>query len=126
MIWLHFILLAVFAGYTASFVCVVLERRLEGRKPDGRSVCACGRQIPMYRNVPVISWLVQGGRAACCGLRIPLWYLGAEVATVATALVLAITPAHWLGGLLGIALAIGGLWHWHRSRFGASRPREIP
>ena len=116
---LHVILLAVFAGYTASFACVVFERRLQGRKPDGRSVCVCGKKIPMYRNVPVISWLAQHGRAACCGARIPLWYMTAEIATMVAAVLLALTPARWIGGLLGVALATSVLRCWHRKRFGA-------
>ena len=114
-------LLIVFAGYTASFVCVVLERRLVGGKPTGRSVCACGKQIPLYRNVPIVTWLLQRGRAACCGVRIPAWYFGAEAITVTAAVALALTPTRWVGGLIGVALATVSTCLWHRSRVGTPR-----
>jgi prepilin signal peptidase PulO-like enzyme (type II secretory pathway) len=115
---LDLILIAVFAGYTASFACVVLERRLEGRKPDGRSTCVCGTPIPMYRNIPVVTWLLQRGRARCCAARIPFWYFGAEASTSAAALLgaWATSPRPWWGGIAGTALAMALLVGWHRHR----------
>lgn len=79
----------------------------------------------MYRNVPVISWAAQRGRAACCDVGIPRWYVTAEIATVAAAVAVALTPAHWVGGLFGVALATGVLWYWHRERFGAARSHDV-
>lgn len=114
------LLIVAFGGLTASFVCVVLERGLEGRKPDGRSTCVCGALIPIYRNIPVFSWLLQRGRAACCGAKIPAWYfvaeLGAALCALAGAVVLWQLP--WAGGLIGTAVAMLVLWRWHESRFG--------
>jgi prepilin signal peptidase PulO-like enzyme (type II secretory pathway) len=112
---LDWFLIAVLAGYTASFVCVVVERRAEGRKPDGRSTCVCGTQIPMYRNIPVISWVTQRGRAACCGARIPAWYVVAEVGTIVAGLAGA-ALAGWPGALAGIALAVVMTVVWYRTR----------
>ena len=74
-----YFLVALFGGYTGSFVCVILERRAAGRAPDGRSTCVCGRQIPMYRNIPIVTWLLQRGKAHCCGSRIPAWYFSAQL-----------------------------------------------
>ena len=98
-----YFLVAVFAGYTASFVCVVLERRAAGLKPDGRSMCVCGRQIPMYRNIPIVTWLLQRGKAHCCGSKIPAWYFWAELGVTAAAVAGADRPpaagsARWCSG----------------------------
>ncbi len=118
-------LLAVFAGYTASFACVVLERRLEGRKPDGRSRCVCGTPIPMHRNIPIVSWVLQRGRAACCGERIPKWYVVAETATVVVAVASALTAGRVWAGLGGVAVSMAGLWIWHFVKFGDARRRPM-
>jgi leader peptidase (prepilin peptidase)/N-methyltransferase len=40
----------------------------------GSHCAACGAPIPWYYNLPIISWLVLRGRAACCGTRIDLRY----------------------------------------------------
>jgi leader peptidase (prepilin peptidase)/N-methyltransferase len=40
----------------------------------GSHCSACGAPIPWYNNLPIISWLVLRGRAACCGTRIDLRY----------------------------------------------------
>jgi leader peptidase (prepilin peptidase)/N-methyltransferase len=40
---------------------------------------ACGASIPWYNNLPIISWLVLRGRAACCGTRIDARYCLVEI-----------------------------------------------
>lgn len=40
---------------------------------------ACGAPIAWYYNLPIISWLVLKGRAACCGTKIDLRYWLVEV-----------------------------------------------
>src|SRR5689334_10027026 len=114
------LIVAALAGYTASIACLVLERRLSGMRPTGRSRCVCGTPIPLYRNIPVVSWLAQRGRAKCCGAHIPTWYLGSEAGTVLAAFagVVAVRGHRWAGALAGIALAMVVMWLWHRRRFG--------
>ena len=65
-----------------SFLNVVIYRM-----PRGMSVVrppshcpGCSKPIPGLRNVPVLSWLLQGGRAACCGTRISARYPLIELA----------------------------------------------
>jgi len=113
------LLVTTFAGYSASIACLVLERRLAGRRPTGRSVCVCGTPIPLYRNIPIVSWVLQRGRTACCGARIPSWYLGAEVGSVVSALAATLVLRRWpfAGPLVGTATAVLVLWWWHRVRF---------
>lgn len=40
----------------------------------------CGRAIPPYNNIPVVSYLALKGRAKCCGSKIPFSYFTYEVA----------------------------------------------
>lgn len=47
-----------------------------------RSACpACGHAITALQNIPVVSWLVLGGRCAACKARIPLRYPLVEILT---------------------------------------------
>ncbi len=50
---------------------------------------ACGKPIPAWRNVPIVSYLLQRGKAACCGARMSPRYLVVEL----------------LSGVLAVALA---------------------
>ena len=90
-------------GATASLQCLVLERRAAGRSIRGRSACVCGAPISLARNIPVISWVVQRGRAHCCGAAIPRWYVESEaLSAVGTAGGLVV--GGWVGALAGLAL----------------------
>ena len=73
------ILAFLFGGALASFLGVVIERVPRGESIQGRSHCACGRQLKWYENIPVIGWLAIGGKTKCCNTRLPVWYLIFEV-----------------------------------------------
>ena len=45
----------------------------------GSHCSACGAPIPWYYNLPIISWPMLRGRAACCGTRIDMRYWLVEV-----------------------------------------------
>ena len=40
---------------------------------------ACGTPIPAWRNLPIVAYLMQRGRAACCGARMSPRYVAVEV-----------------------------------------------
>ncbi|MEM9072265.1 MAG: prepilin peptidase, partial [Myxococcota bacterium] len=40
---------------------------------------ACGAPVPWYRNVPILAYVVQRGRAACCGAKMTPRYMLVEV-----------------------------------------------
>ncbi|MDB4793641.1 prepilin peptidase [Methylacidiphilales bacterium] len=83
--FLHRILEAVAAFIVGSCIGSFLNVCVY-RIPLNRSVvhpgshcAACGTPIPWYYNLPILSWLVLRGRAACCGTRIDLRYWLVEV-----------------------------------------------
>jgi leader peptidase (prepilin peptidase)/N-methyltransferase len=80
-----FALLGPFAGdYVATWA--VAWPRLP-RPLVGASRCArCNDPIPAMRRIPLLSWLLQRGRRACCGGRIPVIYPIGEAAGLATGL----------------------------------------
>lgn len=115
VMWINFVVVVLVAGLISSFLCVVLERRLVGEPPTGRSHCVCGAPIPMSRNIPVVSWVLQGGKASCCGARIPAWYVVAEAGFMLAAAVGAAVawPHALVGGAVAIALSAAVLTVWH-------------
>ncbi len=70
-----------------SFAACAAWRIPRGVGLCGRSRCpACGAPIPWHRNVPVLSWLLLRGRAACCGARLSARYVALEAAFAAAGL----------------------------------------
>jgi prepilin signal peptidase PulO-like enzyme (type II secretory pathway) len=66
-------ILGIFVG---SFLNVVVDRSFAGDSfVTGRSHCDhCGHTLSPLELVPVLSWLVQGGRSRCCGKRLSVQY----------------------------------------------------
>src|SRR3954467_15614883 len=74
------VLLFVCGCVLGSFISVVAYRLPRGEGfVTGRSKCpSCGAQIGARDNVPVLSWLLLGGRCRNCGERISIRYPLAE------------------------------------------------
>jgi leader peptidase (prepilin peptidase)/N-methyltransferase len=67
-------------GSFLNVVAVRLPQRRSLVRP--RSACAtCAAPIAWYDNIPVVSWLLLGGRCRTCGARIGLIYPAVELAT---------------------------------------------
>lgn len=88
------VVIAFLGGLVAgSFVTAVAHRVPRGISIAGpRSQCPrCGAPIAAYDNIPVLSWILLGGRARCCGAGIsplyPLTELTVGALYVATVLV---------------------------------------
>jgi leader peptidase (prepilin peptidase)/N-methyltransferase len=66
----------VIGGCIGSFINVCVYRIPLNRSivSPGSHCAACGAPIPWYNNLPIISWLMLGGRAACCGTKIDARY----------------------------------------------------
>lgn len=127
---------ALLGAIFGSFIAVIVVRWPQERSAmRGRSLCdGCGAPLPAGRVVPILSYVVQRGRAACCGAPIDPVHpvaelLGAAIgaASVAVApdlpqaiagavfgwllLTLALLDArhYWLPDPLTGALAVAGL-----------------
>lgn len=122
--WYWAVMGVLLGGTIASFLGVVLERIPRRVSVNGRSRCACGRQLRWYENIPVLGWLRTGGTTTCCDQRLPVSYLISEFSGM---LGLGILGA--LHGPLGIGVGAGsaitavtGLAYLRRSR--GARPPE--
>lgn len=80
--WFFAALAAIFGAMTGSFLNVCIYRI-----PAGRSIvfpgstCACGRPIPFYHNIPILSWIILRGKASCCGAPFSVRYPAIELLT---------------------------------------------
>lgn len=77
--------LALLGAVLASFTGVVVERLHTGQSWVGdRSRCnSCNEPLRAHDLVPVVSWLIRGGRARCCGAHVPGLYAAGEAALAA-------------------------------------------
>ena len=100
----------VAAPFIGSFLGLVVRRLpVGGRIVSGRSCCAaCGKTLSPVELIPVISWLVQGGKCRACRAALGVFYPAIELsaATIAVvAVLLTDGPASaWLGCGLGWTL----------------------
>ena len=108
MIW-SAVLLLVSAPFIGSFLGVLVDRLPHGRSiVRPRSACDhCGRQLSARDLIPVVGWLVQGGRCRSCGGRIDKLYPILELASLLVAAwSLAVVPGWlaWPTAILGWTL----------------------
>jgi leader peptidase (prepilin peptidase) / N-methyltransferase len=95
------------APFVGSFLGVVIRRLPNGRPVVfGRSACEnCGRHLQPLDLVPILSWVVFGGRCRYCGAHIGLFHPAIEGAALAVALITAVMAPNaqwcWAGTLLG-------------------------
>jgi leader peptidase (prepilin peptidase) / N-methyltransferase len=74
----------LFGAVIGSFLNVVVYRvpRGESLVSPGSHCPECGAPVRPYDNVPIVSWLVLGGRCRDCGARIPVRYPLVELLTL--------------------------------------------
>ncbi|MDR1145732.1 MAG: prepilin peptidase [Verrucomicrobiales bacterium] len=82
---LHWLFPLCVGACVGSFLNVCIYRIPLGKSvvAPGSHCAACGAAIPWWRNLPVLSWFVLRGRAACCGTRIDFRYALVEALTAA-------------------------------------------
>lgn len=82
----------IFGLIFGSFLNVLIYRIPKKMAPLGRSFCPlCKTPIPLYRNIPVLSYLLQGGKSACCHKPISLQYPIVELLTGGLAVLMLLT-----------------------------------
>lgn len=74
---------AILGAVIGSFLNVCIFRIPEGTLfKEARSVCrSCGQVVPAWLNVPIIGYLMLGGKARCCGARLSPQYPIVELLT---------------------------------------------
>lgn len=84
--WIWIIPAVMIGSCIGSFLNVVIYRLPLGmsvNKPK-RSFCPlCKNQLPMWQNMPIISWLMLRGKCAHCAAPIPFRYIAVEIVTAA-------------------------------------------
>jgi leader peptidase (prepilin peptidase)/N-methyltransferase len=105
------VIIAFLGGLAVGSFATAVAYRVSRGMPFGleRSQCpTCGVQIGARDNVPVVSWLVLGGRARCCGApispRYPLTELAVGVLYAATVIVYRHHAAEAVIGLVFVAM----------------------
>ncbi len=89
------VITAIVGGYSGSLAALVGSRTVSGESIYTRSHCdSCGSTIPLYLNIPVVSWLLLRGRCLRCRKRIDISLVLIEVVAVL--------------GWVGIAVVWGG------------------
>lgn len=87
MYWSVFVFIV--GACVGSFLNVVIYRLPAGLsvvRPGSR--CACGHPIPVYCNIPVLSWFLLRGRSRCCGQKFSFRYPAVELFTAVLFLLL--------------------------------------
>jgi len=82
--WFFFLAVFLLGACVGSYLNVVIYRLPLGmstNKPK-RSFCPlCKKQIPYFRNIPLLTWILQRGKCAECAAPIPVRYFLVELFT---------------------------------------------
>lgn len=119
--WYFVTVAAVFGALVGSFLNVVIARVPRGLsvvRPASRCP-GCERAIAWHENVPIVSWLLLGGRCRGCEMRISIRYPLVELAAslLAVACYRQFGPTPWAVGAFAflaalVALTYIDLDHW--------------
>ncbi|MGJ8639461.1 MAG: prepilin peptidase [Opitutaceae bacterium] len=107
--WFFATVIFIFGAVVGSFLNVCIYRiPAEKSVVFPGSTCACGKAIPWYHNLPILTWLILRGRASCCGEKFSIRYPAIELLTGLLFLAswLTHTPIPAIIGMLYIAFLI--------------------
>lgn len=71
-----YIMLALFGLCVGSFLNVLIYRIPKGEEfvKTSSHCMSCGHNLKWYENIPVLSWLLQGGKCRACGVKLSAQY----------------------------------------------------
>ncbi len=107
--WLRALIALPFGLAIGSFMTVVVSRVPAGESViRPRSRCpGCGAEIANRDNVPVVSWVLLGGRCRACGERISVSYPLLELSTAALVVAAAVVYERvWVAVMIAAFLAL--------------------
>lgn len=94
-------------GLCVGSFCNVLIYRIPKEEEFVRtpSHCmTCGKQLKWYENIPVVSWLIQGGKCRSCGVKLSAQY---PIVEVLNGIMWLVTALLYRGDWLTVALYCG-------------------
>jgi leader peptidase (prepilin peptidase)/N-methyltransferase len=69
--WIYWVFGGFLGAALGSFISATLSRIESGVSLAQPSRCdGCGKLIPPWRNIPILTWLLQRGQGGCCGGKI--------------------------------------------------------
>lgn len=77
------ILIAVLGAALGSFFNVLIDRIPRGESvvnPPSHCI-SCGKSLPAWQNIPILSYILQKGKCKSCGAKIHWHHLAVEIAT---------------------------------------------
>jgi prepilin signal peptidase PulO-like enzyme (type II secretory pathway) len=102
---LFLVLVGPFVGTLAATWAVAWPRL--PRPLAGGSRCSrCGAQVPLWRQVPLLSWASSKGDRGCCDGRIPWSYPLGETAGLLVGLISGLLAVDWVEGTLRLLLGV--------------------
>jgi len=121
--WIWLIFIFAFGSCIGSFLNVVIYRMpLDKSLVTPPSSCpSCGKPIRFYDNIPLISWIVLGGRCRNCKTRISFRYFAVELLTAI--LFVGVFYLYFIYGIrrfdidgtFGLGTFVGGGWFFYLS-----------
>lgn len=105
-LWLTCVFVAIFGAIIGSFLNVVIHRlpREESIVFPNSKCPSCGAKIGPFDNLPIISYLILGGRCRACRAPISPRYPAVEALTGALYAAVFLVDVYWRGGLSFIIL----------------------
>lgn len=110
---LYAVIAGIFGALIGSFLNVVIYRVPLGMSVNEpkRSFCPkCKSSIPMWRNIPIVSWLLLRGKCADCKAPIAFRYVAVEILTAALFVAVwktfPLPAAPFVMGLMALLVAI--------------------
>ena len=92
--WLFVILMFVVGAGLGSFACCTAWR-IKLKDNSKRSKClSCGHELKWFENIPIVSWIIQGGKCRKCGAKIGKWEIVMEILM---GVVVALVGARYVG-----------------------------
>lgn len=81
---MHSVIIAVWwfflGAAVGSFINVVVDRTPKGQSLNGRSHCdKCNKILKWFELIPVVSWIIQGGKCRSCKSAIPVRFAIVEL-----------------------------------------------
>jgi len=99
------VVFGAFGLIVGSFLNVLIIR-WGTRSLAGRSACmSCGRTIPWHDLVPVLSWILLGGKCRLCGSPISLQYILVEAGTGLLFFIIGLAPLPLYAHLFALPIA---------------------